>query len=169
MRDGAGGGHEAARILGIDAALDGVALEANVFLLHGQAAARGDPNLLVYQIDARNGLGHRMFNLQTGVHLDEVELAVLVEELDGPGTRITEIGHRFGADLADPGPFLSIERRGIRLFPYLLVPALQRAVALAQMHASARAVAEHLEFDMARLLQEFLDIDGVVAEGRTGL
>jgi hypothetical protein len=49
------------------------------------------------------------------------------------------------------------------------VAALQRAVALAEMDGVALAVAEHLDLDMARLLEVFLDIDGIVAEGRLGL
>ena len=43
--------------------------------------------------------------------------------------------------------------------------ALQRAVALAQMDGVALAVAEHLDLDVARLLQVLLHVDAVVAEG----
>ena len=46
--------------------------------------------------------------------------------------------------------------------------ALQRAVALAEMDGAALAVAQHLDFDVARLLQIFLQIDRVVAEGGLG-
>src|SRR6185312_13153908 len=61
------------------------------------------------------------------------------------------------------------ERRRIRLFPDLLVAALQRAVSFAEMDGLAGAVAHHLHLDVARLFQIFLDIDSVVAEGRPGL
>ena len=54
------------------------------------------------------------------------------------------------------------------LFPDLLVAALQRAVALAEMDGLAGAVADHLHLDVARLFQIFLDVDGIVAEGRAG-
>ena len=47
--------------------------------------------------------------------------------------------------------------------------ALQRTVALAQMDRVAVAVAEHLEFDMARIAEIFFEIDGVVAERGLGL
>src|SRR5690606_11874320 len=56
-----------------------------------------------------------------------------------------------------------------RLFTYLLVAALQRAVALAQMDAAALAVAEHLDLDVARQFQVFLDVERVVAESRLRL
>ena len=45
---------------------------------------------------------------------------------------------------------------------------LQRAIALAEMDRAAAAVAEHLDFDVARLLQIFFQIDRGVAEGRFG-
>ena len=47
--------------------------------------------------------------------------------------------------------------------------ALERAVALAEVDRPALAVAEHLELDVARFGQVFLDIDGVVAERRLRL
>ncbi len=46
--------------------------------------------------------------------------------------------------------------------------ALKRAVALAEMDGIARAVAEHLEFDVARIDEIFLHIDGRIAERRIG-
>ncbi len=53
-------------------------------------------------------------------------------------------------------------------FPDFLVAALQRAVALAQMDHMAMAVGQDLDFDMARLLEILLHIDGVVAERGLG-
>ena len=47
--------------------------------------------------------------------------------------------------------------------------ALERAVALAEVDRLAIAVAEHLEFDVARVGEIFLHVDGVVAERRAGL
>src|SRR5690606_38902831 len=54
---------------------------------------------------------------------------------------------------------------GPGLLPDLLVAALQRTVAGAEMHGVALAVAQDLDLDVPRLLQVFLDIDGIVAEG----
>ena len=64
---------------------------------------------------------------------------------------------------------LGVERRRGGLLPDLLVAALQRAVALAEMDGVALAVAEDLHLDVARLLEVLLDVDGVVAEGGPGL
>jgi hypothetical protein len=49
------------------------------------------------------------------------------------------------------------------------MPALQRAVALAKMDRAAAAVAQHLDLDVAGLLQILLEIDRGVAERRLGL
>lgn len=81
--------------------LDGVALEGHVFLPEGQAAAGGDADLLVDQIDAGDRFRDRMLDLQARVHLDEIELAILVEELDRARAGIAEIGDSLGADRTD--------------------------------------------------------------------
>jgi hypothetical protein len=103
LRDPAGAGGEVRQLLGVDPHLDGVAVDPEVFLpeLHRQAGGHAD--LLAHEVDAEDAFGHRMFDLEAGVHLDEVELAVLVEELDGAGADVADLGHRVGADLADPG------------------------------------------------------------------
>ena len=56
-----------------------------------------------------------------------------------------------------------------RLLDDLLVAALDRAFALAQVDDVAVLVAEHLDLDVARVLDELLDEDAVVAEARLGL
>src|SRR6185312_12455840 len=90
VRDRAGRRREGARVFGVDAALDGMALEADVLLPHRKPTAGSDADLLVDQIDARDRLGHRVLHLKARVHFDEVELAVLVEELDSARARIAE-------------------------------------------------------------------------------
>ena len=132
--------------------------------------AGGDPDLLVDQVDAGDHLGHRVLDLEARVHLDEVELAVLVEELDRAGAEIAELR---ASPCATTSPICvalgGVERRGGGLLPHLLVAALQRAVALAEMDGVAVAVAEHLDLDVARLGEILLDIDRVVAERGLGL
>ena len=58
----------------------------------------GDADLLAHQVEAGDHLGHRMLDLQPGVHLDEVELAVLPQELDRARAAIAHVGHRLGDD-----------------------------------------------------------------------
>ena len=52
-----------------------------------------------------------------------------------------------------------------RLLDHLLVPALQRAVALIEMDGAAMRVGEHLDLDVAGARNEFLDQDAALAEG----
>ena len=62
-----------------------------------------------------------------------------------------------------------VQRGRGAFLPDFLMAALQRAVALAEMDGVALAVAEHLDFDVARLLQVFFEIDRIVAERRLRL
>ena len=66
-----------------------------------QFAAGGDADLLEAQVDIGDHLGHRMLDLDAGVHFDEIELAVLVEEFDGADAEIVDLAHRLGDRLAD--------------------------------------------------------------------
>ena len=86
-----------------------------------------------------------------------------------PAPRYFELAHRRGGELADPVALLGIQRGRGGFLEHLLVAALQRAVALAEMHAGAAAVAQHLDLDMARPAEILLEVDGVVAEGGLGL
>ena len=107
-----------------------------------------------------------MLDLEPGVHLDEVEFAVFVEEFDRAGAAIAHVGHRLADDLAHPLALFRRDCRRGRFLEHLLVAALQRAIALAEMDRLALAVAEHLELDVPRVGEIFFHVDGVVAERR---
>ena len=164
-QDLAGRGPERLRVLGIDAALDGMADELHVLLRELEVAAGGDADLLDHEVDVGDRLGHRMLDLDARVHFDEIELAVLVEEFDRADAEIFELAHRLRDRLADAVAAGDVERGRGAFLPDLLVAALQRAVALAEMDGAAVAVAEHLDFDVARPREIFFQIDRVVAEG----
>src|SRR3546814_3047463 len=69
-----------------------------------------------------------MLDLHAGVHLDEVEAPVLVQELERAGAAVADAHAGFGADLADLGPlFVGDAGRG-RFLDHLLVAALHRTV-----------------------------------------
>ena len=138
-------------------------------LAERQRLAGGEADLLADEIDSGDQLGHRVLDLQPRVHLDEVELAVLIEELDRAEAAIVQLAQRIDDHRAEPLALRRIERRRGRLLDHLLVSALQRAVALAQMDDVTAAVADHLHLDMARMVEEPLDIDPVVAERRARL
>src|SRR5690606_30671282 len=122
--DDAGTGHEGLRVLGVDAALDGMAADLDVVLAVVQPVAVGDAQLLLDDVDARDHLGHRVFHLDARVHFDEVELPVLVEELHGPGAAVADAAAGLHAALAQAPPRLGVDTRRRRLFQHLLVAAL---------------------------------------------
>ena len=57
---------------------------------HRQRLPGGDADLLFHEIDAGHFLGHRVLDLDARVHLHEVELAVLKEELDRAGVDVVD-------------------------------------------------------------------------------
>ena len=146
-----------------------MAVELHVALGEFEIAAGGDADLFEHEIDVGDHLGHGMLDLNARVHLDEIELAVLVEELDRADAEILELAHRLGDGFADGVARGVVERGAAALFPDFLIAALQRAVALAQMDCAAVAVAQDLDFDVARVREIFLEIKRVVAERGLGL
>ena len=77
------------------------AVKLYVGLRHPELGAGGDSDLLEDQIDVGDHLGHRMLDLDARVHLDEVELAVLVQELHGADALVSHLALRLGDGLAD--------------------------------------------------------------------
>ena len=106
-----------------------------------------------------------MLDLQAGVHFQEVEVAILVDdELDRTGAAVADGLGQGDRLLAHAAPGLLIEKGARRLLDHLLVPALDRALALAEVKRPALLVGQHLYLDMTRFLDELLDEDPVVAE-----
>src|SRR5262249_51234624 len=87
---GAGAGEEAHRVLGVDPELQRVPVAADGLLANGERLPGGDPQLPADEIETGGELGDRMFHLETGVHLDEVEGAVGDQELHRTGVGVAE-------------------------------------------------------------------------------
>ena len=89
-------------------------------------AALGDAELLAHEVDPGDLLGHRMLDLEPGVHFEERDRAIGAdEELAGPGIRVAgllEDRLGGGVELIE----LVLRQEGSRsLFDKLLVTALQ--------------------------------------------
>ena len=100
-----------------------------------------------------------MLDLQPGVHLEEVELAVLEEELDGPGVvvpaRLRDLHGGRAHGVADV-----VGEIGRRALLYqLLVAPLGRAVAFAEPDRAAVLVGEHLHLDVPGPGEVALEVD----------
>jgi len=111
-----------------------------------------------------------MFDLEARVHLHEVIAAVLIEEeLDGAGIVIIDrLGNGDGR-LTHLGTKTWRENQRWRNLDELLMPALNRAIALAQVDDVAVPVGQYLEFDVMRSLDILFEEDASVAEGSLGL
>src|SRR5258706_12770920 len=112
-----------------------MAPELDVVLRHGELLAAGDAQLFAHDVDARHHLAHRMLDLQTRIDLEEsIGRLLLVDEK--LARRRSLVADRTD-ELRSSFPDLVVEARGKRrrgrLFDQLLVPALQRAVAVAEM------------------------------------
>src|SRR5579871_3238355 len=168
LRDRARRRLEGEGVFRIDAALNGVSGKCHVLLFQFERASRGDANLFAHDVYAGERFGHRMLDLQAGVHLNEEELSVLVKKLDRTGSEIAELLERARDDAANLVALGSIERGRTGFLPKLLVTTLQGTVTLAKMNDVALRVGQNLDFDMARLEEKLLHIDLIVAKGALG-
>ena len=111
-----------------------------------------------------------MLDLESGVHLEERDGAVLAhEELAGAGADVPGfVQDRLGRGVQPRHLVVGEERRG-RLLDQLLVPPLERAVAGRDHHDVAVLVGQALGLDVAGLVEELLDEALAAAERRDGL
>ena len=86
-------------------------LELDVLLLEAQFFAGSDADLLLHDVDAGDHFGDRMLDLHAGVHFDEVELVVLVQELERARAAIADLAAGFGTTFADLVAQLGVEQR----------------------------------------------------------
>ncbi len=164
------------RVLGGDAALDGVAVQLHV-ALRGRPGrldhrlALGDEDLRADDVDAGDLLGHRMLDLHAGVDLDEVEgpRGHVHQELDRARAFIGRVAGDPQAQFVDLRALVLRQVGRGRAFHDLLVAALDGAVALVEVEQRAVLVAEDLHLDMPRLEDQLLQIALAVAEGGLGL
>ena len=131
-----------------------------------------DKNLPLHQVDPGHHLGNRMFHLKPRVHLHEVvglgSIAVQ-NEFDGSGAEISNTAGDLARGLAHRGPQLRCQQWRGRFFDHLLVPPLQTALTLAQVHHVTVGITEDLNLNMPGAGQITLDKQGVVTEDRGGL
>ena len=164
--DQAGRRQEAlADVLGVDAALDRVPAQAHVLLPHRERLALRDQDLLADEIEPGDELGHGVLDLDPRVHLHEEVLARRRQEpLDRAGGAVARRPRRVDRDLADPLAQRRVDGGRRRLLDQLLMPPLDRAVALAEEEHGPVGVGEDLRLDVPRILEVALDVDGVVRE-----
>ena len=106
-----------------------------------------------------------MLDLDPRVDLDEIKsLLGINQKFDGTRVRVTGRLDQADGGFADVLPDRLWQVGSRRLFHELLMPTLQRAVAFPEMDDVAMLVGENLHFDMARILDELLEVDSRVVE-----
>ena len=124
----------------------------------------------MHDMKSHEAFTDRMLNLDTRVDLDEVVSVLLIHQ---------ELG-RAGVAVVDRlGQFDSVGQNGIPSLDgkilcrgnldYLLMSALNGAVALEQVNNVAVVVAEELDLNVLRAVEEPLDEDCAISKGRLGL
>ena len=152
------------RIFCIEPRLDGVPIHANIVLRKWQLLARGDAKLQFDKIKPGNGFCYRVLDLQAGVHFHEIKIAPADDKLHCSGIRVADRTRRLDGSLSHRRAHGRIHARRRRFLNHLLVPALQRAIALVQMHDIAVTIGHDLDFDVARGSNKFFNQDPVIAE-----
>ena len=105
-----------------------------------------------------------MLHLQPRVHLEEVVAPRVDEELDRPGAAVAHRPRRADGHLPIPRAQPLVEDAARALLHDLLLAALHRALALAEVDGVPVLVGEHLDLDVARLVEELLEVEPLVAE-----
>ena len=152
-------------VLRVNSAFDRKTAMLNVLLRKRQLLSGGDLNLPLDQINTSRQFGNGVLDLNTRVHFDEVERAGMIDDkLDGSRIGVLRFLCESDGGFAKRLAFLKgkVRRRG--QFDELLSSPLQRAVAFPEVNDVAVIVGENLRFDVARILNEFLDVDVGIAE-----
>ena len=166
-RDAAALRQERARVLGVETHLDRMAMSRGLSL--GQRLSGRDAQLLRDEVESRDELGDRVLDLDAAVQLEEVEVAAVEHELGRAGARVADRAREAHGRIAHRRAEQRIERRRRRFLEHLLVPPLDRALALAERDHVAVRVAEQLDLDVPRPLDVALCEHAVVAERRLRL
>ena len=160
------GGRKIARggIFSVDAQFDGVATGGDGRLLQRQRLAGGDGQLLGHQIDAGDLFRDRVLDLQPGVHLEEEEFPLAIDELHRSRAAIADSAGDAGGGFADMQALVGAQYRSGRFLHDLLEATLHRAFPLEDVYDLTMSIAKHLHFDVPRLVDEALHIEAAVAE-----
>ena len=137
----------------------------HIILSKAERLAFRHANLIAHDVGERDHLSHRMLDLNARVHLHEIEATVFIEQkFERARTCIADRLRCSQRSLAHLLTQLRSHHRGRRFFEQLLMPALNRAFALAQVYAPAVFVRHHLDFNVPRTLNVTLDVDVTILE-----
>ena len=133
---------------------------------HGHRFSCRNPELLTNEVNARHQFCDWMLDLNAGVHLKEMEGAVVFHEEFNRAC--PDVIHRLcGGDggLAHALTLFVVDHRAGRLFEHLLMAALDAAFTFTQVNGGAVCISQDLYFHDAPP-QEAFEVHTSVAKGR---
>ena len=139
-----------------DPTLDGISsglhrvLRGQADLRIGERKSLGDEDLGFDDIGARDLFGHRVLDLDSRIDLDEVEIAGVGvdQEFDCARVFVSQLPSDGQGGVADFFARVRIERGGGGDLHDFLMAALDRAIALVEVHEISVQVAHQLNFDV---------------------
>lgn len=142
----------------------------DVRLPKSQGFASSYSDHLLHQIHASDHLGHRVLDLDAGIHLNEEECTrVVFKEIFDRACATIATGSR---EAHCGGTEFSAHNLGQghcrRLLPHFLTTPLQRTLALVQMYRIV-SITEYLHFDVPRAADEPFEVEAAITKGGTGL
>jgi hypothetical protein len=142
-----------------------VTARGNLLLGESQWTTGGHLDLEAHQIETGHALAHGVLDLEPRLHLEEVEGAGRIEqELHRPCVLVPRGAGGLDSGQAKGRALLRGQGRAWRLLDDLLMAALERALALAEVEGSSRAVGQDLHLDVPRPVDETLEDHDVVPE-----
>ena len=128
----------------------------NILLPERQLFSSGNPQLQMHKVQAGDQFGYRVLHLKPGVHFQKIKVAFAIDqEFYGTGVGVPS--------RHTPAHFF-IDDGGRRFFNDFLMAALHGALALTQINHVAVLVTKHLDFNVTRVLNEFLKVDFPIIE-----
>ena len=157
------------RVLGVQPHFHRMAVNGQVLLPERQRLTGCHAQLQFHEIQLRDELGHRMFNLQARIHFHEIRFVALDDELDRADPFVVDCLRGAHCGIAQIGAHLRGKIRCRRFFHHLLMATLHGAVPLKQVNTVTVAVRQHLHFDVPGPVEIAFDQYVRIAEGRRRL
>ena len=125
----------------------------------GKVSSRGYFDLCLYQIDPHYSFRNCVLDLQTSVHLEKIEILLLIEkELQRAGANVPNGARPLNGNTPNPPPGAILETGSGRFFDHFLVPPLDRTLAIKKMQDAAVLICENLDFNVAWFFDVLLHI-----------
>jgi hypothetical protein len=151
------------RVFGINPDFDRVPVYGQLVLCIGYFFPFGNFDLQLYQINPCDCFRHRVLDLQSRVHLQEVEVQLLIHnELDCSCVVISAGLCNVDSRSTHGATNFRSQYGRRRFLYYFLMPPLNRTLAFEQMDNISMLIAENLDFNVPWFRNVFLNKHGPV-------